>query len=123
MAHHHISDRRLRLLPDRRAQVFAISEAAAGIGDEDAIAADDEAYVGDGVVIGRARVFVDAAADVDALGDLVGGEGAWGRESPPQRSRQAAEAKPAERKAAARNGSRTQDEPPKSSPAWRQGRN
>ena len=101
MAHHHIFDRRIGLLPDRRAQIFAIREAAARVGDEDALASNDEADVGDGVVIGGARVLIDAAADMDALSDLVGGERAGRGERPPQGSRQAAEAKAGLRDAAA----------------------
>ena len=66
MAHHHIFNRKLGCLGDRSAQAFAVSEAAAGIGDEHRLAPNDKAGVGDGIVVGERRIFVNAAPDVDA---------------------------------------------------------
>ncbi len=74
VAHHNVFNGSLRLLPDRRAEILAVGEAAAGVGDEHAGGADNKTYIGDGVVISRCRVFVDAAADVNASADFIGRE-------------------------------------------------
>lgn len=72
------------------AEGLAVGEAAAWVGDQNGVAADDEADVGDGVVIGRAGVLIDAAADVDAGGDFLKDDRRVGAQS----AGQAAEAEP-----------------------------
>ena len=64
-----------------RARIFgaepgAVGEAAARVGDEDGVAADHEADVGDAVEVGGGGLRVGAAADEDAGGDLVEDRGA-----------------------------------------------
>jgi hypothetical protein len=52
MRHHDILDGQARSSVDGRAESLSIREAAAGIHDGDGVTADNEADVGDGIVVG-----------------------------------------------------------------------
>ncbi len=73
MGQHYVANRQLRCFADGCAQILAVEQAAAGVHDADGFAAYDEADVGDGVVVGCGRIFVQAAAEVDAGGDFTHG--------------------------------------------------
>src|SRR5882757_10383405 len=77
VGHHYIANREIRGLSDGCAQTLSVAQASAGVHHGDRFAADNEADVGDGSVVGWCCVFVYAAAEVDAWGDFVGFEG-WG---------------------------------------------
>ena len=92
MGQDHMADRLVRALRDLGAQPLTIRETPAGVGDEHAVAADDEADIGDAVVVLRRRLLMRAAADEDAGPDLFHREGP-GRV---RERRQAAQAEAAE---------------------------
>jgi hypothetical protein len=75
MRHHHIPDWQARRLPNGRAQTLTVNQTSARIHHGNGIPADDESDVRYSPLIGRRRVFVNAASDVDPCGNFVRGEG------------------------------------------------
>jgi hypothetical protein len=65
-----ITDRPIRAGADRRSQRASFREAAAGIDDRDGLIADDEADIGDRVLVRGRRLLVHSVVDKDAGRDF-----------------------------------------------------
>ena len=72
VGHQNIANRKLGRLADARAQAPAVIETATRVRHGNRFAADDETNIGDGIVVRRAHVLIDAAPDMDAGGDFRG---------------------------------------------------
>ena len=66
----HISDRPIRAGADRCAQRASLREAAAGVDDRHGLIADDEADIGDRVLVRGRRLLVHSVVDKDAGRDF-----------------------------------------------------
>jgi hypothetical protein len=71
VGHHHVFDRQLGNLSDRRAQPFTVDQASSRVDHRDGLATNDESDVGYPTFILRSRVLVNTTSDVDPRRDLI----------------------------------------------------
>ncbi len=81
VAKQHVAYRSWGRGADGGAHRKTIGEAAAGVSDQDGIVANDKADIGNGVLVGFARVLITSAPDVDTWRNFLEGSGSVGAQA------------------------------------------